>query len=327
MTNVAVDLRCAACGAAQGLELVEQAPPFSLYHCRACDVVFSDPLRNPGRNWYEDEDLDTRIRVLLASARRPQEMLREPHRRFLRHLPARGGRLLDVGCAEGGFLAVVRQWYDVTGLDFNRREIEIARGRYGLEKTYAMSLEEFAASAHYDGRGFDVVTLFDVIEHVEAPGEFLKALATLLVPGGWLALNTPNRHRRPNFKERWDYPPHHLTRWSKQALAGALERAGFTVQRMDDYTDPGYLTVAWMDRLAPVRAIKRLFVRGGAPGNGGQPAASPGPSLKGSVLNAVSKARYATARLVDRPILWALRARKAQGQMLFVLAQRPGQEA
>src|SRR3989338_7915282 len=131
MSNSIAKLKCAVCGDQSMLDLVEEYPPFSIYHCRICDVIFSDPLKNPGRTWYED-DLETRVRLLLTSSRYPREMLREPHRYFFRDLPTVGGRLFDVGCSDGGFLAVASQWYDVTGIDFNYKAVDIARTRYGL---------------------------------------------------------------------------------------------------------------------------------------------------------------------------------------------------
>ena len=310
-------LSCAVCGSERDLRKIEDCPPFSLYHCAACDAQFCDPLQNPGHSWYEDEDLDTRLRLVLASHRRPDEMLREPHRHFLRDLPARGGRLFDIGCAEGGFLAVASRSYDVTGIDFNRKAIEISRKHYGLSKTHAMTLEEFVNSPFYDGDGFDVISLFDVIEHVEAPAQFLQQLQGLLAPGGWLALNTPNRERSPNFKERWDYPPHHLTRWSKEALRNLLSHAGLSVVRLVDYTDPGYLSVAWMDRLPVARGLKRALVGDGKQGELGSEG-----FVRSVLLDSLSKIRYRAAKLVDRPVLWALKMRRAPGQMLYCVAQK-----
>lgn len=244
-------------------------------------------------------------------------MLREPHRRFLRDRPGEGGSLLDVGCAEGGFLAVARRHYRVAGLDFNPRAIALARERFGLEHTYVMTLEEFQKARAELGfaAGFDVITVFDVLEHVDAPQPFLGMLRELLAPAGWLAINEPNRDRRPNLSEPWDYPPHHLTRWNRRSLANFLEGNGFFVAKMEEFTDLGYLTIDWIDRLPPLRALKRFLVNGGVPADGGG-------SLRASLPSLAGRARLAVARVVDWPLHVALRAVKAPGQMLYCLARR-----
>ena len=309
-------LTCPVCLEDVEPRLQEKKGPFDLYLCPRCDAVFSHPIGNPGSSWYE-EDVETRVRLLVASARKPEEMLREPHRRFLRDRPAQGGTLLDIGCAEGGFLAVASRHYRVAGLDFNPQAIALARERFHLEHAYVMTLQEFQqsrAGLGFEG-GFDVITLFDVLEHVDAPAPFLRTVRELLVPGGWLAINEPNRDRRPNMHEPWDYPPHHLTRWNKRSLSGFLEGNGFSVAKMEDFTDPGYLAIAWMDRLPPVRALKRALVNGGRPaGDGGSP--------RGSIPSLIGRARLSVAKVADLPLLVALRAAGAPGQMLYCLARR-----
>ena len=308
-------LSCPVCQREVEPHLQERKGAFKLYLCPLCEVVFSHPLSNPGSSWYE-EDVETRVRLLVASARRPEEMLREPHRHFLRDRPGEGGALLDVGCAEGGFLAVARRHYRVAGLDFNPQAIALARERFALEHTYVMTLEEFQEARAGLGfaAGFDVITAFDVLEHVDAPQPFLEMLRELLVPAGWLAINEPNRDRRPNLHEPWDYPPHHLTRWNKRSLANFLEGNGFFVAKMEDFTDLGYLTIDWIDRLPPVRALKRFLANEAVPGDGG--------SLRASVPSLVGGARLSVAKVVDWPLHSVLQAVKAPGQMLYCLARR-----
>ena len=312
----ALRLTCPVCLKDGEPRLQERSGPFELYLCPACEVVFSHPLRNPGASWYE-EDVETRVRFLAASARRPEEMLREPHRRFLRDRPGEGGALLDVGCAEGGFLAVAGRHYRVAGLDFNPQAIALARERFGLEHVYEMTLEEFhrARAELGFGAGFDVVTLFDVLEHVDTPRPLLARVRELLRPGGWLAINEPNRDRRPNLHEPWDYPPHHLTRWTANSLTNFLEAGGFSVAKVEDFTDLGYLTIDWMDRLPPVQALKRVLVNGRAPANGSG-------SLRGTLVGTAGRVRLSLAKGVDWPLWRVLRAVGAPGQMLYCLARR-----
>lgn len=106
------------------------------------------------------------------------------------HHPLEGKRALDVGCG-AGLLAepLARLGARVTGLDAAPEVIAVARehaAAQGLDIDYRVGPVE-----QLDGQ-FDLVTSMEVIEHVADPGDFLKALAARLAPGGLLVLSTPN---------------------------------------------------------------------------------------------------------------------------------------
>ena len=96
------------------------------------------------------------------------------------------GRLLDVGCAFGNFLAVARQRYDASGIDVSRDAVEVARTRLkGIPIGHASVLE-------LDTRQkFDVVTCFDTLEHVAPLDDALTALRSVMAPRGVLAVTVP----------------------------------------------------------------------------------------------------------------------------------------
>ena len=144
--------------------------------------------------------------------------------RFLRAKPE--GRLLDVGCGSGDWLALMRGlgWQGV-GVDFDENAVKVARAR-GLEVTCG-ALEQ----QNYPDGSFDALTLSHVIEHVPDPVQTLAECLRILKPGGTLVVLTPNAssfsHRR--FKQDWRglEPPRHLHIFSNQSLAALLARAGF----------------------------------------------------------------------------------------------------
>jgi 2-polyprenyl-3-methyl-5-hydroxy-6-metoxy-1,4-benzoquinol methylase len=107
-----------------------------------------------------------------------------------RHLPAvpkRGGRLLDVGCGNGSFLALARQaGWQVQGLDFDVDAVKAAQSR-GLDVQHG-GLEALENQREC----YDVITLCHVIEHLHDPVQALHRLYGLLKPGGVLWLDTPN---------------------------------------------------------------------------------------------------------------------------------------
>lgn len=138
--------------------------------------------------------------------------------------PNCGGALLDIGCGEGSFLAKVRNMYAVHGVDFDRDAIAAAKRFYGLDNVWVATPEDLKA----DSSGqYDLVTLFEVLEHVEEPRELLVTIRRLLAPGGVVAIGLPNRLRKGADVDPTDVPPIHLSKWTARSLQCCLESAGF----------------------------------------------------------------------------------------------------
>lgn len=178
-----------------------------------------------------------------------------------RHAP--GGRLLEVGCANGYFLNAARTTYDVVGVEPSRWA-RAAAGRLGLSVP-AATLEE----ARFPDAAFDAVVLIDVIEHLPDPLAVLTEAARLLRPGGILYLVTPDAESLSARLLRgrwWGLRPAHVYYFSRRTMAGMLEKAGFRMEFARSYGrifSWGY----WLSRLsnypriatAPVCALVELL--------------------------------------------------------------------
>jgi 2-polyprenyl-3-methyl-5-hydroxy-6-metoxy-1,4-benzoquinol methylase len=138
------------------------------------------------------------------------------------------GRLLDVGCATGFFLNGMRSQgdWELHGVEINPYAAEIARDRYGL-KVCTGTLIEAAYPAHF----FDVITMWDVLEHLHQPLENLREIERILKPDGLLVLRVPNVSSLDAklFKRYWaGYDaPRHLYVFSPRTLEELLREAGF----------------------------------------------------------------------------------------------------
>lgn len=215
---------CPVCRETCEPRLVEIYQEYRLFHCPLCNVVFSDPMQNPGGEYYQAYE-GSELRKVFP------ESISWSHREFLLDLPAREGRLLDVGCGTGYFLSIVRQLgYEVTGIDFDKDAIDTGRRRYGLENIYPLSIEDAHRALQ---RRYDVVTFFEVLEHVDDPPRFLDHINALLKPGGYIVLSVPNRETPwwcdPLYRTTDNYPPYHLTRWSLSALEHFLDGHSFKI--------------------------------------------------------------------------------------------------
>lgn len=106
--------------------------------------------------------------------------------------------LLDLGTLDGSFPITIAKHFGipVTGVDLTKDGIAIARERaktLGLEaEFYQGTCEEWLAKFAKDGRKFDMITAFEIIEHVKDVDVFLKGLDKVLAPGGNILLSTPD---------------------------------------------------------------------------------------------------------------------------------------
>jgi 2-polyprenyl-3-methyl-5-hydroxy-6-metoxy-1,4-benzoquinol methylase len=142
----------------------------------------------------------------------------------------RGGRILDVGCHLGMFLEVARErGWDVTGVEPSRYSVERSREK-GLDVRHG-TLD----SVHFDDQSFDVVTMWDVVEHVADPLAELKQIHRILRPDGLLAVSTMDVDALfPRLAgRRWPwYMQMHLVYFSKRTLHNMLAKAGYQVVEM-----------------------------------------------------------------------------------------------
>jgi len=145
--------------------------------------------------------------------------------RWIRPLPIR--TVLDVGCGDGAFLNGARgAGLQTRGIELNKdaREKATNKGHEVLDSL----LQDLDGSLQYD-----LVTAFQVLEHVADPVQFLRLMAKVVRPGGYLAVGVPNHgglyRLAPLDPHTW--PPHHVTRWTLSHLEQAGSRAGLKVVR------------------------------------------------------------------------------------------------
>src|SRR5262249_48013144 len=143
----------------------------------------------------------------------------------------RPGRVLDVGCGDGGFLNRIRRaGWAVEGLDFDEEAIKAAKVKYGLDLK-----QGDLSSVHFPEASFDAIVLNHVIEHVPNPLETFAQCHTLVKPGGRFVMTTPNSMSigHETFQVYWRglEPPRHLHIFSGRTLKECAERSGFEVVR------------------------------------------------------------------------------------------------
>jgi len=219
---------CVLCG---GDRFDEYCP--GLLTCRGCTLVFADTrlsdreLRDLyGEPYFFGEEYGDYLadrRVHERNFRRRLATLE----RFLN--PSRRGSLLEIGSAYGFFLDLARGRFDtVAGIDVSREGVAFAREKLGLEAVSGEFLEQDLGD-----RTFDVVCLWDVMEHLRHPHRYLEKIAAHTVPGSLVALTTGDvgswNARWRKGKWRLIHPPTHLYYFSRRTISAMLEKYGYEV--------------------------------------------------------------------------------------------------
>jgi len=100
------------------------------------------------------------------------------------------GRLLDAGCGPGFVVKNISAFegWEVYGCEISPAAVNYAKEKLGLENVVSGNISD----AGFEEESFDIITMWDVIEHIPDPGPFLSGLNRLLKKNGILFVHTPN---------------------------------------------------------------------------------------------------------------------------------------
>ena len=196
-----------------------------LVRCRGCGLQYISPrLRGDliFSSYAEGEDpvyvsqMDARERTFATSLAHIEKLVGRP------------GTLLDIGTAAGGFLAAAtKRGWKAEGCEPNRWLAAWGSKHYGVRIRSGSVFEQ-----PYEPSSFDVVTLWDVIEHTTNPREMIEHCRGLLKPGGVLVVNYPDIGSwiARALGRRWLFLTSvHLHYFDRRTMTRFLESAGFDV--------------------------------------------------------------------------------------------------
>jgi len=240
----------------------------AIVQCLDCGLVYSNP------RWDDSDLMESYEAVqdpLYLQERQGRVLTFEKHLLPLEEItgPANGRKLLDVGCYTGVFLEIAaRHGWDAWGIEPSQWAAELTR------QQKLNVIEGTLETANLPEASFDVVTMWDVIEHVADPMAEVRRAHRVLRPGGLIVIHTMDidswfsRLMGP----RWPWLMEmHIYYFSRRTIAAMLEKAGFQVIRAEPhgrYQTLGYLgtrftalfgrvgrPVEWALNLAPLRHL------------------------------------------------------------------------
>lgn len=207
-----------------------------LVKCQECGLVYVSPRPDPnelyalyGETYFHNDESGT---VGYMNYVKDEPNIRKTFAGRLKRLARfiQPGKMLDVGCAAGFFLdEAAKAGWQVQGMDVSSFAVEYTKNRFGYDARLGSLTDQ-----DYPAGAYDLVTMWDVIEHVPDPKMYIEQAAKLLRPGGVIALATPDVDSLPArlTGPRWvgyKLSEEHVYYFSTQTLSRMLEEAGFEV--------------------------------------------------------------------------------------------------
>ncbi len=266
------EVPCNACGSLTNRPFCPENGR-GLVACDKCGLVYVSHQPDPqvlydlyGENYFHNNDSGT---VGYTNYLADEQNIRKTFARRLKYLDRfiQPGNLLDIGCAAGFFLDEAnRRGWSVQGLDVSGFAVNYVTDRFGFDARQGSILDLDYPENHYD-----LITMWDVIEHVPDPMSQIEKVASLLRPGGVFALATPDVDSLPAqiTGKRWvgyKLSEEHVYYVSVKTLSNMLDRAGFDV--IHTYHVGKYVTISlFLNRLSMYlpfvarigQALERIF--------------------------------------------------------------------
>jgi 2-polyprenyl-3-methyl-5-hydroxy-6-metoxy-1,4-benzoquinol methylase len=190
--------------------------------CKNCHLVYMNPIEKVSKtNEYYSNAKNSHAPTIRASYLRTAKSQIGLVQKY-----AKGTNLLDIGCAQGFFLFSASQaGYKVKGIEISQDAAEYAKREFGLD-VEAKAFEELEFPENH----FDVIALWQVLEHVPYPLAVLREAHRILRPEGLLVVSTPNIEGIPSRflrKKWWDIKRLHINQFSTKTLIDILQNAEF----------------------------------------------------------------------------------------------------
>jgi len=209
--------------------------PIRFVRCETCGSWCQSPQITPRSSaaWYDSEEYQGSIarrgsgyvNYLADEALRLAEARGRLARDMAPCLPARSARVLEIGCATGSVLAVLREaGHEVHGIDLSAAFAAAARQLHGLDVRVSD-----IASAPFEEDGFDLILMFGTVSNLTALPCALERVRRLLRPEGSVLLNYPDAAAlvpRLYGTSFWMFAPSVNTFLTTAGLGQALRNAG-----------------------------------------------------------------------------------------------------
>lgn len=265
---------CQICGSSSASLMFEESP-HKVLECSNCSLVYVTPRLCEedlpevyGDSYWKSDSPKTHGYADYASDAPLYLKTFRRRMRFVQRWLPDGSRVLDMGCAAGFFLRVMAEnGYDVQGIELSPAIAAHAREQLGDDHIWVGTFDSVPDDHPTIARGsYDLVTMWDVIEHIAKPQDLLKQARAMLKPGGMLILETQNVASRfaTLLGSRWQHYKHqeHLYHFNPQSIRKMLGQCGFEVVHNTSAFGGKYVSFGFIaERAARINKIASLLMR------------------------------------------------------------------
>ncbi|MDI6806453.1 MAG: class I SAM-dependent methyltransferase [Candidatus Aenigmarchaeota archaeon] len=198
--------------------------------CKNCSLVYRNPQPTKRElfDFYSHsyrKDLPTKKYITSSNI-----INKERLEWFNSHVKLRCGKILDVGCSTGNFLNLCKsKGWETYGI-----EPTIEYAKFGREK-YKLNIQSrFLEDARFQKSFFDVITLFQVLEHSRNPTKVLLQLKNWLKPNGLIYITVPNILKPDKIELAKYFAGPHLFFFSPNTLSLLFKKTGFEIVALEE---------------------------------------------------------------------------------------------
>ena len=236
----AQDYRCVLCGHTKGKLALEWQAGYQLFQCENCEAVSPN---------ISVEDTSKHVDQVYNNDIYYEKFLREIHQQYEYRKKRFGGerysyiierlgldgkkiKLLDVGCGAGYFLSYLQD----KGIDARGLEVTPHLVRYCKETGLQVESHDLS---HEPDEAYDVIVMFDVLEHLYEPIPVIQKVFSKLKPGGYFIAYTPNIHsvgfELMGAEQNTLLPFEHLCFYNENSLKYLSQKTGFTLHTLETF--------------------------------------------------------------------------------------------
>lgn len=231
-------MRCLLCGKKTNFLLTDKLRgnlKGKIYFCKSCELGILENSQNEKEiiDFYKDK---YRKHPLYKESSSPQELFdlysnfQHSKINLLKEYLNKETILLDVGCSVGMFLYNIRKFTKrIIGIDY-----DIASGKFASKKCKCLVFDKDIKNTTLPKESFDIICMFQILEHVKNPIQFISQYKEYLKPNGLICIEVPNindalryAYNLPNYNKFYFHPAH-LWYFSEKSLNILMKKTGFT---------------------------------------------------------------------------------------------------
>ena len=223
------DIQCKVCNNQSEFELAIDKGDFQVVRCRECSFVFVPPYfrRTIEYGSYKDESVLKQIRLGNDWLKIQRHRLR--FKAFRKYRPT--GKLFDLGVGWGHFLLTAKLLgYETEGIEISEMPYTYATEDLKLNVRHIDFFDMDVADESYD-----IITMWDVLEHIDDCDRVIEKCNRMLKPGGLLVIQVPqiDSYFARKYKENWKMISlDHVNYFSRKTISNILGQYGFKVNKI-----------------------------------------------------------------------------------------------